>query len=84
MDIERFDGRDDRSTKPMEQRIAEFHASAMGNPKIVLDNGDVVWGFQCWWGPLERTRARYGNLPETVVAVPEGNEHIDGWVPPAS
>jgi len=19
------------------------------NPKIVLDNGDVIWGCQCWW-----------------------------------
>ena len=21
------------------------------NPKIVLDNGDIVWGCECWWGP---------------------------------
>jgi len=21
------------------------------NPKIELDNGDVVWGCECWWGP---------------------------------
>jgi hypothetical protein len=21
------------------------------NPKIVLDNGDVTWGCECWWGP---------------------------------
>jgi len=20
------------------------------NPKIELDNGDVVWGCECWWG----------------------------------
>lgn len=20
------------------------------NPKIVLDNGDTVWGCECWWG----------------------------------
>lgn len=19
------------------------------NPKILLDNGDIVWGFECWW-----------------------------------
>lgn len=19
------------------------------NPKIILDNGEVVWGFECWW-----------------------------------
>jgi hypothetical protein len=21
------------------------------NPKIVLDDGQVVWGAECWWGP---------------------------------
>ena len=24
------------------------------NPKIQLDNGEVVWGYQCWWGPEEK------------------------------
>lgn len=23
------------------------------NPKITLDNGDVVWGCECWWGSEE-------------------------------
>lgn len=21
------------------------------DPKIRLDNGDIVWGCECWWGP---------------------------------
>ncbi len=25
----------------------------MKNPKILLDNGDVVWGCECWWGVRE-------------------------------
>ena len=24
--------------------------SGLRNPKILLDNGDVVWGCECWWG----------------------------------
>lgn len=24
------------------------------NPKIELDDGTVVWGFQCWWGEQEK------------------------------
>lgn len=20
------------------------------NPKIVLDNGNIIWGCECWWG----------------------------------
>ncbi|WP_313184264.1 hypothetical protein [Lacrimispora sp.] len=23
------------------------------NPKIVLDNGNVVWDCECWWGNAE-------------------------------
>jgi hypothetical protein len=26
------------------------------NPKLVLDNGDVVWGQECWWGPEARVQ----------------------------
>lgn len=25
------------------------------NPKITLDNGDVIWGYECWWSPVKRT-----------------------------
>jgi hypothetical protein len=28
------------------------------NPKLVLDNGTIVWGCQCWWGPEDRIRAQ--------------------------
>lgn len=23
-----------------------------GNPKITLDDGSVLWGYQCWWEPV--------------------------------
>ena len=26
------------------------------NPRIRLDNGKTVYGFQCWWGSEERIR----------------------------
>lgn len=26
------------------------------NPRITLDNGEVVWGCQCWWGDEARIR----------------------------
>lgn len=25
-----------------------------GNPKIELDGGGVVWGYQCWWGAEDK------------------------------
>ena len=27
------------------------------NPRITLDNGKVVWGCECWWGPEEHIKA---------------------------
>ncbi len=30
----------------------------LGNPRIKLDSGDYVWGFECWWGPEEEIRRR--------------------------
>jgi len=26
------------------------------NPRIKLDNGDVVWGCEVWWGPEDRIK----------------------------
>jgi hypothetical protein len=36
------------------------------NPKILLDDGNVVWGYQCWWAAEDKVRERIGN--RTVVA----------------
>ena len=35
------------------------------NPKLVLDNGDIVWGCECWWGSekaVEASIARYSKI----------------------
>ena len=26
------------------------------NPKIKLDNGDIVYGCECWWGPEDQIK----------------------------
>ena len=31
------------------------------NPKIELDNGKVVFGCECWWGPEEHLREKYAD-----------------------
>ena len=33
------------------------------NPCIQLDDGTYVWGFQCWWGPVDRIKAQIGDRP---------------------
>lgn len=37
------------------------------NPCIKLDNGEIVWGFECWWGPEEELAPWVGD--RTIVNV---------------
>lgn len=41
---------------------------ALLNPKITLDNGKVVWGCECWWGPEDNIKAKVSSF-KTVVEV---------------
>lgn len=34
-----------------------LHEASFENPKILLDNGKVVWGCECWWGPESAVKA---------------------------
>jgi hypothetical protein len=47
---------------------AILRARGQTNPKIVLDNGQVVWGCECWWGKEKDFQKKYGHLE--VVDVP--------------
>ena len=41
--------------RPVEERmkiaLVDVYNGMNLNPRIDLDNGGTVWGFQCWWGP---------------------------------
>lgn len=39
------------------------------NPKILLDNGNVVWGCECWWGSEEKVKQMIGNRKIEFVSV---------------
>lgn len=60
---------------PILQTINAFYASAVTNnsitPKIKLENDEIVWGCECWWGPR--------NMIELVIqrAKEEGKKIID-------
>lgn len=42
-----------------EEIVAHLATTPMiRNPCLELDNGDTVWGMECWWGPEEEIRAR--------------------------
>ena len=41
------------------------------NPCIKLDNGDTVWGYQCWWGAEEKIKKVIAGAIENGKSVVE-------------
>ena len=37
------------------------------NPTIKLDNGKIVYGYECWWGPEEKVKEMIGGRKVTDV-----------------
>ena len=53
--------------------LAEICREAeMNNPRIRLDSGEVVYGCECWWGPVEAgyksLEMDYPNIVTVTVA----------------
>jgi hypothetical protein len=50
----------------------DLHEVKHENPKITLDNGQVVWGCECWWGPeakIQQTVAEAEKAGKKIVTV---------------
>jgi hypothetical protein len=47
------------------------------NPKILLDSGEVVWGNQCWWQPLNTLTAQrwLEKYEGHVITIPIPSQH---------
>lgn len=39
----------------------------VNNPKITLDDGKVVWGCECWWGPEKKMQETIARATKVVV-----------------
>lgn len=52
----------------------EISPLGFSNPKIKLDNGDIVWGYQCWWGPTERIKNEFIGSRNVVIVPIEDKE----------
>lgn len=39
----------------------------MQSPKIQLDDGEVVWGCECWWGPEGRVQSLLDEADEVLL-----------------
>jgi hypothetical protein len=62
--------------RPIDDRVRSLWEATSSNPCIHLDSGDIVWGMQCWWGPLDRSDAKFPEdvFERVVVPVPADNE----------
>lgn len=59
------------AARPIDDRAADLAEHVARNPKIVLDNGDVVWGCECWWGPEERYEQMVAGRQVVERSMPE-------------
>lgn len=44
-----------------------LHEANIPNPKIVLDDGRSVYGYQCWWGPEDSVKRQIGDREIIIV-----------------
>jgi hypothetical protein len=65
---------EEERARPVHDRAVELYREVNQNPCIYLDSGDIVWGFQCWWGPLDQAKQRFAGCELVTVPVPEDNE----------
>lgn len=55
-----------------------FEEMGVVNPCIKLDQGGYAWGFETWWGPIEKVKERiYANRTVTQVEPPPQHEPKD-------
>lgn len=51
--------------------VAIFDYFEIKNPKIQLDNGNIVWGYQCWWSDEDILLNRFKDYEFVVVDIPK-------------
>jgi hypothetical protein len=39
-----------------------LHEMGIYNPKLVMDDGQIVWGCECWWGTESEVKSRIEGL----------------------
>lgn len=47
-----------------------FNSLQLKNPCILLDSGKYVWGMECWWGELEKTKDKIKAFQTTQTVEP--------------
>ena len=52
------------------ENVGGFNFDHYPNPTIELDNGQKVYGCECWWGPEEKVKSMIGDR-ELIMVEPE-------------
>lgn len=53
-----------------------LHEVGCSNPKLIMDDGQVTWGCECWWGPEEQVRKRIEGLEIIPVNISEERSRL--------
>lgn len=51
--------------------MAERSGGTLLNPRVRLDSGKCVWGYQCWWMEIDVFRKKYGGIEVVEVDLKE-------------
>ncbi len=49
------------------------------NPRLTLDNGQVVWGYECWWGPEEIMKQKLETWKEQGYTIKEVDIEVERY-----
>ena len=52
---------------PSKEENEFLNKLSIPNPKIKLDSGKFVWGYECWWGPEDRVKEMIGERTVNIV-----------------
>lgn len=61
----------EEQARPIEERAAALTRTMLNNPRVDLDEGGHVWGYECWWGPEERFAEFAKGRTVNTVGAPE-------------
>jgi len=65
---------------PPDSEIRQFVEKTVSNPRIKLDNGKTVWGYECWWSNVEDIDSVDEMLDKKIVEIDidaERKKHIN-------
>lgn len=49
------------------KQLEDYVTQVYGNPCLELDNGKLVFGCECWWGPEEQVKAQLAMFEKVEV-----------------